>query len=66
MARTGHFAILLTDVQHVIMRDLILQPHRDGVDLVGVRHCVGEHVSSCCTLSRLDNLRLTDSLCLVV
>jgi polygalacturonase len=44
MERTGHFAILMTDVEHVILRDLRLHPHRDGVDLIGVRHCLAERL----------------------
>ena len=45
MKRTGHFALMLTDVEFVTLQDLDLQPHRDGVDLVGARHVLAERLS---------------------
>jgi len=44
MIRTGHFALLATDVEHLLLSRLTLRPTRDGLDLVGVRHVWAEHL----------------------
>jgi polygalacturonase len=38
MRRTGHFALLATDVSYLSIQRLVVRPDRDGLDLVGVQH----------------------------
>eukprot|EP00040_Diaphanoeca_grandis_P016685 m.86373 g.86373 ORF g.86373 m.86373 type:complete len:521 (+) comp25961_c0_seq1:272-1834(+) len=44
MVRTGHFALLATDVQYLTLSHLKLRPARDGVDLVGTKHVLAEYL----------------------
>ena len=44
MRRTGHFALLATDVQYLELKNLVLRPQRDGIDLVGVQHVSAEYL----------------------
>ena len=37
-------AVMLTDVERVVLRRLVIEPHRDGIDLIGARHVLAEEL----------------------